>query len=246
MNLAELRKEIKSKYDSERAEHSKSFFKTGKGEYGEGDVFYGLSVPEQRKIVVNFWKDITLNECEELLQSKVHEERLVSLLILVKKFEKNTNERKDIFDLYLRNAKRVNNWDLVDSSAHKIVGKYLLDKVTTSRSMFPAEKDRAILYKLARSDNLWEKRISIISTFMFIANREFEDTLNISEVLLKDKHDLIHKAVGWALREVGKKNQEVEEVFLKKYYKQMPRTMLRYAIERFPEKLRESYLNGEI
>ena len=234
MNLAELRKEIKSKYDVERAEHSKRFFKTGKGEYGEGDVFYGLSVPEQRKIVAKFWKDLTLNQCEELLQSKIHEERLVSLLILVKKFEKDIGERKNIFDLYLINSKQVNNWDLVDSSAHKIIGKYLLDK------------DRAVLYKLARSENLWEKRISIISTFMFIANREFEDSLKISEILLNDKHDLIHKAVGWALREVGKKNQKVEEDFLKKYYKQMPRTMLRYAIEKFEEKLRKEYLSGDI
>lgn len=234
MNLAELRKEIKSKYDAERAEHSKSFFKTGRGEYGEGDIFYGLSVPEQRKIVMNSWKDITLKECEELLQSKIHEERLVSLLILVRRFEKNTNERKYIFDLYLKNAKCVNNWDLVDSSAHKIVGKYLLDK------------DRSVLYKLARSENLWEKRISVISTFMFIANGDFEDTLKLSEILLKDKHDLIHKAVGWALREVGKKNQQVEEDFLKEHYKKMPRTMLRYAIEKFEEKKRLRYLKGEV
>ena len=148
---------------------------------------------------------------------------------MIQKYQK-VDEKRDIFDFYLKNTKRINNWDLVDLSASKIVGTYLLDK----------PKD--VLYKLAKSNNLWERRISIISTSEFIRNNKFGDTLKIAEILLKDEHDLIHKAVGWMLREIGKKNQAIEETFLKKHYKKMPRTMLRYAIEKFPEKKRKSYL----
>lgn len=233
-NLSGLKKELKSKADPKRAEVSKWFFKTGPGEYGEGDIFLGVTVPETRKTAQKF-KDIKFSEIKKLLISGIHEERLVALLILVNNFKKGSDgEREKIFKFYLANTKKVNNWDLVDLSAHKIVGAYLLDK------------SRSILYKLARSRNLWEKRISIISTFAFIGRDDFKDTLKISEILLNDKHDLIHKAVGWALREVGKKDLKSEENFLKKHYKKMPRTMLRYAIEKFPEKKRKDYLKGRI
>jgi 3-methyladenine DNA glycosylase AlkD len=169
---------------------------------------------------------------QKLLNSKIHEHRLVSLFILMDKYKKGDSIlKKKIYQLYLKNAKKVNNWDLVDLSAPRIVGDFLLDK------------KRDILYKLARSKNLWEKRISILSTFMFIYHNQYDDTLKISKILLKDKHDLIHKAVGWALREVGKRDIKLLEKFLKKHVKEMPRTMLRYAIEKFPEKKRLSYLN---
>jgi len=234
MRLQELRSEIKSKFDKERAEHSKRFFKTGKGEYGEGDVFYGLSVPEMRVLVKKYCNFIGPQDVQILLNSGVHEERMIGLLILVKKYEKNSIARGLIFEMYMENYKNINNWDLVDVTAPRIVGNYLLDK------------NRKVLYDFARSDNLWKKRIAIISTFWFIRNNDSKDTLKISEILLNDKHDLIHKAVGWALREVGKKDLKVEEEFLKKHYKKMPRTMLRYAIEKFEEKKRLRYLKGMI
>ncbi len=234
MSILELRKELKKLANSEKAKLLQRFFKTGKGEYAEGDVFLGIMVPQQRELVKRYWKEITLKEAEELLSSKFHEERLTSLFILVKKFEKNSEQRKDIFDLYLRNTENINNWDLVDVTTPRIVGAYLTDK------------KRDVLYKLVKSNNLWERRISVLATFAFIARREFGDSLRIAEILLNDKHDLIHKAVGWMLREIGKRDQKVEEDFLNKYYKQMPRTMLRYAIEKFNEELRLKYLNGEI
>lgn len=225
--LKELKKEIQELGSPERAEHSQRFFKTGPGEYGEGDVFLGLTVPEQRKIAGKY--NLSFEEIQELLDSEIHEHRLIGLFILTR----NKN-KEGAFRFYLKNTKRINNWDLVDCSAHKIVGAFLLDK------------DRKILYDLARSDNLWEKRISIISTFAFIDKHEFDDSLAIAEILLNDSHDLIHKAVGWVLREIGKKDLAVEEKFLKKHYKNMPRTMLRYAIERFEEKKRQKYLKGEM
>ena len=170
-----------------------------------------------------------------LIHSKVHEERLIAAFILVDQYKKGDDKKKKtVFDFYLKNRKGINNWDLVDLSAPKIVGEYLLDK----------EKD--LLFKLARSKDLWEKRIAILSTQTFIRNHFFEDTLNISEILINDKHDLIHKAVGWMLREVGNRNMQTEEEFLRKHYKTMPRTMLRYAIEKFPEKKRKDYLEGRI
>lgn len=167
------------------------------------------------------------------MQSQFHEERLIALLILVAKFQKADDvEKNKIFDLYLKNTKFINNWDLVDLSAPNIMGSYL------------ESRDRAIIYKLAKSKNLWERRISVLATFLFIKNKDAKDALNIAELLLSDRHDLIHKAVGWMLREVGKRcGQEIEEAFLKKRYKTMPRTMLRYAIERFPEKKRLFYLS---
>ena len=234
--LQELKKEIQKKANPTKAKLLQRFFKTGKGEYGEGDIFLGLMVPIQREIVGKFWNYIDLKEVEELLQGKIHEERLIDLLILVKKFEKTKqeNEKKEIFELYQRNYNNINNWDLVDLSAPRIVGQFLIYK---------DKNEKQILYKFAHSDNLWKKRISVLGTFWFIRENEFEDSLKIAEILLKDKHDLIHKAVGWMLREIGKRNLAVEEEFLKKYAKIMPRTMLRYAIEKFSYEKRQHYLN---
>ena len=225
--LNNIKKELSKLKNQEKARILSNFFKTKKGEYGYGDIFLGLT-SDQIKEVAKKYVNIDLKELQELIGSKIHEERVASLRILVHKFKKN---RKEIFDFYLKNTRNINNWDLVDLSAPNIVGNYLIDK------------DRNILYKLAKSDILWEKRIAIISTFSFIRNNQFEDTLKISEILLKDKHDLIHKAVGWMLREIGKKDQNIEEEFLKKHYKEMPRTMLRYAIEKFSPEKRKFYLS---
>ena len=223
---------LKEKANPEKAKVLQRFFKTGKGQYGEKDIFLGLMVPETRMIAKEF-SDINLKAVELHLDSKYHEERLAALLILVEKFKKADN-KKEIYDFYCNNVKKVNNWDLVDLSADKIVGAYLIDK------------DKKILYKMANSDNLWERRVAIISTFAFVKSGKFEECFKVSELLLNDEHDLIHKAVGWMLREVGKRDQEAEEKFLKKHYKKMPRTMLRYAIEKFPEDLRARYLRGKI
>lgn len=206
------------------------FFKTGRGEYGEGDVFLGVTVPKQRKIAKQF-KNLPLHEIKNLLHSKFHEHRLVALLILIGQFKSGDTEvKKTIFDIYCHNTKYINNWDLVDLSAAHIVGQYL------------SNKDKTILYKFARSSYLWERRIAMISCFFFIRDNFFEDAFSIAEILLHDKHDLIHKAVGWMLREIGKRNQEEEEKFLKIHYKIMPRTMLRYAIERFDDAKRQKYM----
>jgi len=232
--LGNLRKELKLLANPKKAKLLQGFFKTGKGEYGEGDIFMGIMVPDQRNLVKKYFKDLSSEEVGDLLNSKFHEERLVALLVLVMRYEKFTDQRRLIFKFYLENYANINNWDLVDLSAPNIVGKHLLNE------------DKAVLYEFANSDNLWKKRISILSTFTFIRYNKFEDALKIAEILLEDKHDLIHKAVGWMLREIGKRNLEVEEDFLKKYYNKMPRTMLRYAIEKFDEVKRKKYLNGEI
>jgi 3-methyladenine DNA glycosylase AlkD len=231
--LLKLKKELQSIADKEQSKNLQSFFKTGKGEYGEGDIFLGIKVPVQRKIAKKYI-DLSLKDLQNLLDSKIHEYRFTALIIIIQKNRGLDISSKEIFDFYIKNFKNVNNWDLVDISAPHIVGRYLFDK-----------SNRKILYKFAKSKNLWEKRISIVSTFAFIRENQFEDTLKIAEILLNDEHDLIHKAVGWALREVGKKDRKTEEIFLKKYYKQMPRTMLRYAIEKFPEDLRIFYLKGK-
>jgi 3-methyladenine DNA glycosylase AlkD len=232
--LGNLRKELKLLANPKKAKLLQGFFKTGKGEYGEGDIFMGIMVPDQRNLVKKYFKDLSSEEVGVLLNSKFHEERLVALLVLVMRYEKFTDQRRLIFQFYLENYSNINNWDLVDLSAPNIVGKHLLNE------------DKAVLYEFANSDNLWKKRIAILSTFTFIRYNKFEDALKIAEILLEDKHDLIHKAVGWMLREIGKRNLEVEENFLKKHYKKMPRTMLRYAIEKFDEVKRKKYLNGEI
>lgn len=229
-----LRKKIKSLANPEIAKTLQWFFKTGKGEYGEGDIFIGLKVPTLRKIAREFG-DLNFTELKILLGSEVHEERLISLLILVDKFEKgDEKERSQIFSFYIKNRKGINNWDLVDLSAPKIIGKHL------------RKNDRRLLFRFAVSNNLWERRIAVLSTFEFIRNDDFETTLEISEILLDDKHDLIHKAVGWMLREIGKRDLTKEENFLKQHYKTMPRTMLRYAIEKFPESKRKKYIQGKI
>ncbi len=232
--MTSLKQEIALLANPEKARILQGFFKTGKGQYGESDIFLGISVPKQRKVAKKF-KEIKLQKLTPFMQSKIHEKRLVALLILVQKFEKgNKAEKEKIYKFYFDNMQGVNNWDLVDLTAPKIVGAWLLDK------------DRKFLFKLAKSNDLWEKRISIIATFAFIKEKDFEDSLAIAEILLQDKHDLIHKAVGWMLREIGKKDLATEERFLKKHYKEMPRTMLRYAIERFEEEKRLNYLKGKI
>jgi 3-methyladenine DNA glycosylase AlkD len=234
--LLQLRTELRTFANPERAIHSQRFFKTGKGQYGEGDIFLGLTNPQLRELTKKYLS-LDFQELQELLNSKFHEERLISLLILVKKFQKAKKDPKAqyyIYNFYLNNAKKINNWDLVDLSAPKIMGGFLL-----------RNQDQSILRQLAKSENLWEKRISIISTLTFIRDRKFGETLAIASMLLEDEHDLIHKAVGWALREIGKKNQQVLETFLLQNYKTMPRTMLRYAIEKFPEDVRQKYLRGE-
>jgi 3-methyladenine DNA glycosylase AlkD len=228
--LEQLKKELKKVSNPEKAKIYQRFFKTGKGEYGEGDILLGLTVPEMRKIAKNY--DLSLKDIQELLNIQIHEFRFTALVILISKYNKAKQEDKEeIFKLYLKNYNNINNWDLVDISCPNIIGNYLLDK------------ERDVLYEFAESDHLWKKRIAMISTFAFIRDNQFEDTLNIAEILLKDKHDLIHKAVGWMLREVGKRDQELEEKFLKKHYKTMPRTMLRYAIEKFSEEKRKFYMN---
>ena len=230
MTLLELKKEIRKKANPQKAKLLQGFFKTGKGQYGEGDVFWGIMVPTQREIAKKY-QDLSLGDIQKLLNSKIHEERLIALLILVSQFKKaDIRKRELIFNFYLKNAKNINNWDLVDLTAPNIVGQFLMNK------------DRKIIYKLAKSHNLWEKRITVLSTFTFIKYGQFKDALKIAEILLNDKHDLIHKAVGWMLREIGKRDLAMEEGFLKKHYKNMSRTMLRYAIEKFSEKKRRKYL----
>ncbi len=228
--LASVKSDLQALADPEKAAILSRFFKTGKGQYGEGDIFLGIVVPKQRAVAKRY-TGLGLKDIGKLLSSKIHELRLVALLILVNKYKKADEVGKgEIADFYLKHTKRINNWDLVDLSAPKILGDYLLDK------------DRSLLYRLVRSKNLWERRISIMSTFAFIGKNDFGDTLRISEILIGDDHDLIHKAVGWMLREVGKKDLKTEEDYLKEHCRRMPRTMLRYAIERFDESKRRFYL----
>jgi 3-methyladenine DNA glycosylase AlkD len=232
--LLNIQNELRQLSDRKIAEHSQRFFKTGKGQYGQGDKFLGIRVPVIRKFAKKY-SQISIDECAQLLKSQFHEERLLSLLMLVAIFKKANNEdRKAVYTLYLDNTKFINNWDLVDCSAEHIVGAYL------------RRADNQPIYRLAKSDILWERRISIMSTFHFIKYNEFVDSLRISKILLHDKEDLIHKAVGWMLREIGKRDIDVEVEFLRKYYKQMPRTMLRYSIEKFPQIKRKRYLKGKI
>lgn len=236
--LQKLREEIKNVGNPERAKASEWFFKTGKGEYGEGDIFCGITVPNQRKIALRY-KTLPLKDITTLLQSKIHEERLIALFILVLQFTKGSEQQqREIYNFYLEHTKYINNWDLVDSSAYQIVGEYLFTKPVI-------END--VLVMLAKSENLWEQRIAMIATYTFIKNGESAVALQVADILINDKNDLIQKAVGWMLREVGKRvSQEVEEDFLKTRYKTMPRTMLRYAIEKFPEEKRKKYLQGSL
>jgi 3-methyladenine DNA glycosylase AlkD len=244
---------LRSLSDAKKSVILQGFFKTAKGQYGEGDIFWGIVVPKQREVARQF-PDLALGEIQKLLQNKIHEVRLTALMILVQQFEsaekiKNkTGEKtqkivqeklqKNIFDFYFQNTARINNWDLVDLSASKIVGNFLLDK----------KSGRKILYKMARSKKIWERRIAIISTHAFIKNDDFQDTLKIAEILLADEQDLIQKAVGWMLREVGKKSVAGEEellTFLAEHSGKIPRTTLRYAIERFPEERRRVFFSAK-
>ena len=230
MKFSQLQQELKHVANPKQAKLLQRFFKTAPGEYGHGDIFLGIMVPIQRKIVVKYI-DLNLTDIQKLLNSKIHEHRFCALIILVSKYKKaNDLEKKKIFDFYIKNSMKINNWDLVDVSAPKIVGEYLLNK------------DKSILYKLAKSKKLWQKRISVLATFWFIRENKFEDSLRISEMLLKDRHDLIHKAVGWMLREIGKRNKQIEIKFLEEHAHKMPRVMLRYAIEKFSKKERGYYL----
>jgi 3-methyladenine DNA glycosylase AlkD len=230
--LKAIQKEIRNIADKKKAEMMRRFFKTGRGEYGEGDIFLGISVPHSRKIAKEY-SGISLGEIGALLHSKIHEERLVALLLCIEKFKEEKNKR-GIYELYLGNTRWINNWDLVDLSADKIVGAYIFSG------------DKRVLFTLAHSRNMWERRIAMIATLYFIRRGVFGDTLKIAEILVYDRHDLIQKAVGWMLREVGKRSMSTEEKFLKKYYKTMPRMMLRYAIERFPETRRKMYISGNL
>jgi 3-methyladenine DNA glycosylase AlkD len=216
----------------EIATNLQRFFKTGPGQYGEGDVFLGIKVPPLRALAKQY-RDADLAIIKALLDSHFHEERFFALLLLMQLYDQADGRGQTVaYDLYLGNTHRINNWDLVDVSAPRIVGRHL------------QERPRKILFKLARSSMLWEKRIAILSTAWFIRMDDFDDTLKIAKILLKDEHDLMHKAVGWMLREVGKRDLAAEEGFLKQHYHTMPRTMLRYAIERFPEPKRKNYLYG--
>ncbi len=228
----DVRKALRKYADKEKAKVLRGFFKTKPGEYGEGDIFLGVTVPLVRNIVKQF-KDLPLRDLKKLLHSNIHEERLLALLILVEQFNQaDINAKEKIYKTYLANTKFINNWDLVDLSAPQIAGGFLINK------------DRRALYKLAQSPLLWDRRIAILSTFAFIKANDFDDLFRLTKLLLLDKEDLIHKACGWMLREAGKRNLRSEENFLRRHSKVMPRTMLRYAIERFPENKRRAYLKG--
>ncbi|HOP05405.1 MAG TPA: DNA alkylation repair protein [Tenuifilaceae bacterium] len=231
-----LKKDLQSFNDKKRGTDLLKFFQVFPGGYGEGDKFIGVTVPNQRAVSKKYYKEISIHEIEELLSDEIHEYRLTATFMLVLKYqkEKDENKKQEFVDAYIGNLERINNWDLVDSSAHLILGPHLMDR------------DKSLLYDFAKSENLWVQRVSIIATFHFIRNGKYEDALRISEMLLNHKHDLIHKAVGWMVREIGNRDFDVEYNFLLKHYKKMPRTMLRYAIEKFPEELRQRFLKGEV
>ncbi len=231
--LQQIIKKAKSLYSKERAEHSKYFFKTAPGQYGAGDVFWGLNVPEMKSIAKDY-QELDLKNVTELLKDKVHELRLIGLTILVEKYQKAKadNERKEIYNFYIKHRAAANNWDLVDLSVYKIMGDYLLRH----------KEERKILYQFIKSKNLWERRLAMVSCVAFIRFGETEDTIKLATALLNDKEDLMHKASGWMLRELGKRDKKVLTNFLNSHADKMPRTMLRYAIEKFPEKERQKYL----
>lgn len=230
-----LKNELFANADPQKALGMQRFFKTGKGEYGEGDVFIGLTNPVQRAIVKKY-KTLELSEIQKLLDEKYHECRSIGLFFLVNNFKRSKvdAEKEQIYKFYMSNADRINNWDLVDLSCYEIAGCYLF------------EKPKDDLYTFAKSGHLWRERIAMVSTMYFIRKNQFDDVFAIAEILLHHKHDLIHKAAGWMLREVGKRDLQTEKNFLIKHYKTMPRTMLRYAIERFEENDRQAFLKGNI
>ena len=232
MNAKEISKRLQKMGDKEDARFLQGFFKTGVGQYGEGDIFLGIRVPELRNLAKEY-KTLPPEEVLPLLRSPYHEVRLFALILLVNAFAKGDETiQKKIYDLYVANTGYINNWDLVDLSAPNIVGAFLM------------ERSRKPLYQLTKSKILWERRIAVLATFYFIKNNQFDDSLKIAGILLQDKEDLIHKAVGWMLREVGKRNIACAEAFLQKHCRVMPRTMLRYAIERFTPAKRRKYMNG--
>lgn len=234
MTATQAKKALKEYASPARAKALQRFFKTAKGEYGYGDIFIGVTVPQTRLVAKKF-VELPLKEVKKLLSSRIHEERLLALIILVVQFAKASEEQKlKIFRIYLSLRKHINNWDLVDISAHKIIGPYL------------KTRNRAVLYELAVSKSIWDKRIAILATFHFIRNRDFADTTRLAKQYLNEEHDLMHKATGWMLREMGKVDLKALERFLKANYKAMPRTMLRYAIERLPERRRKAYLAGNV
>ena len=234
--LSDLKKDLRKFERPEKAKILTRFFKTGKGEYAEGDQFLGLKTDETRSVAARY-KDIGYEDVEKLLASPIHEERMVAVMILVGRFKKGSIDiKKEVYELFISNISGINNWDLVDVSVPHIIGGYL----------YLSKGKRNILYDFAESHNLWKKRIAIMSTFYFVREKDFKDTLEISKILLNDKHNLIHKAVGWMLREIGNRNLSIEEKFLKTRYQKMPRTMLRYAIEKFPEGTRKKYLESKI
>jgi 3-methyladenine DNA glycosylase AlkD len=233
LRAEDVSRDLQSMADPVKAAILQRFFKTGPGQYGEGDVFLGLIVPKSRHVAKKF-SHLPLEEIPTLLYSRVHEERFVALLILIQKYDRSSSqsEKDEIVKFYLDNIRQVNNWDLVDLSAPSILGAHLMKGA------------RQVLYRLAKSSSVWERRAAIVSTYHFIKNGEFEETLRIAEILLQDDQDLIHKAVGWMLREVGKRNAVLEEAFVDKHYRMMPRTMLRYAIERFPQEKKSPYMKS--
>jgi len=238
MTAAQAKKALQAFADSDRALHARRYFKTARGEYAEGDRFIGVNVPDTRKVARQF-KDLPLSEIEKLLHSNIHEHRLLALIILVSQFQQTVRiadqqKQATIFNFYLQHYTHINHWDLVDASCRDIVGGYLLDK---------PGKPRQLLYDWAKSDHLWKKRIAIIATAPFIRAGRFQETLDIATILMNDPHDLIHKASGWMLRELGNRDQQLLLNFLDQHSASMPRTMLRYAIEKLPQKLRQHYLH---
>lgn len=230
--MSALKQALLQLANPERAIQTAQFFKTGKGQYGEGDIFIGLSNPQVQTLVKEHWKATNIADIQQLINDKIHELRFAGLLVLVAQFPKSSPiQQQEIINFYVKNIRQINNWDLVDSSAYKILGKFLLN-----------QPDRQILYDLANSEHLWSERVAVVSTLEFIRNGQFSDTFNLSEKFLSHKHDLIHKACGWMLREVGKRDELALEEFLDENLKKMPRTMLRYAIERMEEGKRLRYL----
>lgn len=235
----DIEQEFEKLKDITQAKKNERFFKMADGEYASHETFLGINVPTIRELVKKYWAELKFKDLDLFLNSKYHEKRLFALLVLVRQYKSkrfsDDKKREAIYEYYLENSYRINNWDLVDVTAPHIIGAHLLNN-----------QNRTILYTLVKSDSLWERRISIVSTFTFINNLQFKDTLVLSKILLDDKEDLIHKAVGWAIRNVGIKDETLMCRFLNEYYKQMPRTMLRYAIEKLDEPLRQKYLKGKV
>jgi len=228
--VSDFKKDLAKNANRNQAEISRKFFKTGKGEYGENEIFIGIKVSVQRKLVRNYY-DLNFDDLRELLESKIYEERYCALLILTEKYRKSSGKsKKSIFDFYIKNSFGVNNWGLVDISASQIAGDFLKDR------------DKSILYEFAKSQKWWERRIAIVSTLAFVRDGDFEDALKISEMLLEDRQNLINKAVGWILREIGKKNQEIETEFLDEHIAEISAITLSYATEKFDKKKRKEYL----